>query len=243
MNVKMSDPYDTEKLYPVLEREAQPPPTPLIANGHEYRLRSCSKILENMEKDAKHYGSTLKKYTRSRNTFSHLSGVTAGASVVLSASGLGTGMTGIGIPIGASLGALGGICGMLSLFFGLTSKKMSKKVSKHVDNVARAKATINSINSVVSKAMRDGVISDEEYKIVTNIDNVYNNRMASIRRSTNAEDLKKTSGKGRCRNLRVFTTKKNTNRTPTRCTRTVTLSSEKSNGSKSFVIRFHKESW
>ena len=194
----MSDPYNTETLYPLLEMVKEPPsrpPTPLTDTGHEYRLRSCRKILENMERDAKHYGSTLKKYTRSRNTFSHLSGLTAGASVVLSASGLGTGMTGIGIPIGASLGALGGICGMLSLFFGLTSKKMSKKVSKHVDNVARAKATINSINTVVSKAMRDGVITDVEYKIVTNIDNVYNNRMASIRRSTNAEDLKKIQEK------------------------------------------------
>ena len=195
----MSDPYNTEKLYPVLEtvKEPQPalpltpPPTPLIGSGHEYRLRSCQKIVENMEGDAKHYGSTLKKYTRSRNIFSHLSGFTAGASVVLSASGLGTGMTGIGIPIGASLGALGGLCGMLSLGFGLASKNMSKKVAKHVDNVARAKATINSINSVVSKAMIDGVISDVEYKIVTNIDNVYNKRMASNRRSTNAEDLKK----------------------------------------------------
>ena len=64
-----------------------------------------------------------------------------------------------------------------------------------MDNVARAKATINSINTVVSKAMRDGMISDTEYKIVTNIDNVYNNRLASIRRSTNAEDLKKIQEK------------------------------------------------
>ena len=191
----MSDPYNTEKLYPLLEKEAQPPPTPLIGSGHEYRLRSCSKILENMERDVKHYGSTLKKYTRSRNTFSHLCGATAAASVVLSASGFGTGLTGVGIPVGASLGALGGLCGILSMMFAMTSKKMSKKVAKHVDNVARAKATINSINSVVSKAMRDGVISDEEYKIVTNIDNVYNNRMASIRRSTNAEDLKKIQEK------------------------------------------------
>ena len=193
----MSDPYNTEKLYPVLDAppslgEAR---TPLIGGGHEYRLRSCQKILENIEGDAKHYSSTLKKYTCSRNIFSHLCGVTTGASVVLSASGLGTGMTGIGIPIGASLGALGGICGMLGLGFGLASKNMSKKVAKHVDNVARAKATIGAINTVVSKAMRDGVISDEEYKIVTNIDNVYNKRMASNRRSTNAEDLKKMRGK------------------------------------------------
>ena len=192
----MSDPYNTEKIYPVLEERvvstfSSPPPSPLVGSGHEYRLRSCQKILENMENDAKHYSSTLKKYTRSRNIFSHLCGVSTGASVVLSASGLGTGMTVVGIPVAVALGSLGGICGMLGLGFGLASKNMSKKVGKHVDNVARAKATIGAINSVVSKALRDGVISDVEYKIVTNIDNVYNKRMASMRRSAGVEDLKK----------------------------------------------------
>ena len=183
----MSDPYNTEKLYPVLET----PPTPLIVSGHEYRLGSCQKILENIEADAKNYSSTLKKYTRSRNIFSHLCGATTGASVVFSASGVGTGVTVVGIPIAIALGALGGFCAMLGLGFGLASKNMSKKVGKHVDNVARAKATIGAINAVVSKAMRDGVISDAEYKIVTNIDNVYNKRMASMRRSAGVEDLKK----------------------------------------------------
>ena len=187
----MSDPYNTEKLYPVLET----PPTPNEWSGHEYRLRSCQKILENIEADAKHYSSTLKKYTRSRNIFSHLCGVTTGASVVLSASGVGTGVTVVGIPIAIALGALGGFCAMLGLGFGLASKNMSKKVGKHVDNVARAKATIGAINAAVSKAMRDGVISDVEYKIVTNIDNVYNKRIATNRRSVNDEDLKKMRDK------------------------------------------------
>ena len=72
---------------------------------------------------------------------------------------------------------------------------MSKKVGKHVDNVARAKATIGAINAAVSKAMRDGEISDVEYKIVTNIDNVYNKRTASNRRSMNEQDLKKMRDK------------------------------------------------
>ena len=189
----MSDPYNTEKIYPVLET----PPTPLPRNGHVeerghmYRLRSCQKILENIEADATRYSSTLKKYTRSRNIFSHLCGVTTGASVVLSASGVGTGVTVIGIPIAIALGALGGFCAMLGLGFGLASKSMSKKVGKHVDNVARAKATIGAINAAISKALRDGEISDVEFKIVTNIDNVYNKRIATNRRSVNEQDLKK----------------------------------------------------
>ena len=183
----MSDPYNTEKLYPVLET----PPTPLVGNGHEYRQRSCQKILENIEADAKHYSSTLKKYTRSRNIFSHLSGVTTGASFVLSTSVGVTIVTVVGIPIAIVLGSLAGFCATLGLGFGFASRKMSKKVSKHVENVARAKSTIESINAAVSKAMRDGVISDVEYKIVTNIDNAYNKRIASNRRSVNEQDLKK----------------------------------------------------
>ena len=183
----MSDPYNTEKIYPKLEA----PPPPLVGNGHEYRQRSCQKILENIEADVKRYSSTLKKYTRSRNIFSHLCGVTTGASVVLSASGVGTGVTVVGIPIAIALGALGGFCAMLGLGFSLASKNMSKKVGKHVVNVARARATIGAINAAVSKAMRDGQISDVEYKIVTNIDNVYNKRIASNRRSVNERDLKK----------------------------------------------------
>ena len=193
----MSDPYNTEKLYPILEESkvaSSPPPTPSstpIDAGHEYRLESCKKIKLVIEQDVRRYSSTLKKYTRSRNIFSHLCGVTTGASVVLSASGIGTGMTVVGIPIGISLGALGGFCGMLGLFFGLASKNMSKKVGKHVDNVARAKATINSIDCAISKALRDKVISDEEFRIVTNIDNKYHGRIATNRRSVNSEDLKK----------------------------------------------------
>ena len=183
----MSDPYNTEKLYPIIEERASSSPS----TGHEYRLKSCKEMREIIEADVRRYSSTLKKYTRSRNIFSHLCGVTTGASVVLSASGVGTGMTGIGIPIGASLGALGGICGMLGLGFGLASKSMSKKVGKHVDNVARAKATINAINCAISKALRDNVISDEEFRIVTSIDNKYHNRIASNRRSANSQDLKK----------------------------------------------------
>ena len=187
----MSDPYNTDKLYPVLEKTVSTLPTPLIVGGHDYRMRTCKEIKEIIEADVRRYSSTLKKYTRSRNIFSHLCGVTTGASVVLSASGIGTGITVVGIPIGIALGSLGGFCGMLGLAFGLASKSMSKKVGKHVDNVARAKATIIAIDCTISKALRDGVISDEEFRIVSNIGNKYHNRIASNRRSVNSEDLKK----------------------------------------------------
>ena len=215
----MSDPYNTEKLYPVLETPSAPPPSPQ-QSGHDYRMRSCKEIKEIIEADVRRYSSTLKKYTRSRNIFSHLCGVTTGASVVLSASGIGTGITVVGIPIGIALGSLGGFCGMLGLAFGLASKSMSKKVGKHVDNVARAKATIIAIDCTISKALRDGVINDEEFRIVSNIDNKYHNRIASNRRSVNSEDLKKNARASRRRNEgrveRIFHEKERSHSTTSR---------------------------
>ena len=133
----MSDPYNTGNIYPQLEPQQQD------LEGHSYRLKSCRKILENIQTEAAHYKSTRKKYNRSRNFFVQVGAATGFLSVVLSASGIGTGLTGVGLPVGASLGALGGLFGIISVGCGLTIKRLSKKVSKHEENVTLAKSSIN----------------------------------------------------------------------------------------------------
>ena len=69
----MSDPYNTEKLYPILEESkvspTAPPPSP--QGGHEYRLESCKKIKLVIEQDVRRYSSTLKS-TLVVETFSHI---------------------------------------------------------------------------------------------------------------------------------------------------------------------------
>ena len=121
----MSDPYNTENIYPQLPFQQQVEEIqPLVQDleGHAYRLRSCRKILKNIEEEAAHYKSTRKKYNRSRNFFVQVGAATGFLSVVLSASGIGTGLTGVGLPVEVSLGALGGLCGIISVGCGLTIK-------------------------------------------------------------------------------------------------------------------------
>ena len=194
----MSDPYNTERVYnteestsrtyPQLPTQQQVVEDP---DGHAYRLKSCQKILKNMQEEATHYKSTRKKYNRSRNFFIQVGAATGFLSVVLSAGGIGTGLTGVGLPVGASLGAIGGLCGMISIGCGLTIKKLTKKVSKHEENVTMAKSSINTIRSIISKALTDGKIDEKEYKLVINIDNIYNDRKLSLRRKAESIDLKK----------------------------------------------------
>ena len=183
----MSDPYNTENMYPQLPsiQEEQD------LDGNAYRLKSCRKILENIQTEATHYKSTRKKYTRSRNFFIRVGAATAFLSVVLSASGIGTGLTGVGLPLGISLGAIGGLCGVISVGCGMTIKSLSKKVSKHEENVTRAKSSINAIRGILSKALADGKIDDKEFALVINEDNIYNNRKLSLRRKAESVDLQK----------------------------------------------------
>ena len=87
-------------------------------------------------------------------------------SVILSASGLGTSLTGFGAIVGVPLGVVGGVFGGLSVGFGYASKRLSGKVSKHEQTAAIAKSKLNTINDLVSKALKDNVISDQEFSII-----------------------------------------------------------------------------
>ena len=44
---------------------------------------------------------------------------------------MGTALSGVGLPAGASLGAIGLICGILSVLTGAVAKKISHKINKH----------------------------------------------------------------------------------------------------------------
>ena len=59
-----------------------------------------------------------------------------------------------------------GVFGGLSIGFGYASKRLSGKVSKHEQTVAIAKTKLNTINDLVSKALKDNVISDQEFSII-----------------------------------------------------------------------------
>ena len=117
--------------------------------------------------------------------------VSAGTlSFISSASGVGTALSGIGVPAGASLGAIGLICGILSVLTGTMAKKVSYKVNKHEQTVAICVAKVNSIKDRISKALNDNKISDEEFHIISELDK-YNEMKRDIR-NNNRKDFEKT---------------------------------------------------
>ena len=100
-----------EHIYPTLPKDG---------DGETFRLQQTCDALQKLENEAKHYEAVHKKYKR--YLLSKVSVSTGTLSFISSASGVGTAL-GVGLPAGASLGAIGLICGILSVFTGAVAKK------------------------------------------------------------------------------------------------------------------------
>ena len=162
------------KIYPELSKE---PPK----DGNAFRLQQSCRVLENLEKEAKHYASVRKKYKRCYNLLSRTSTLSGTLSFCLSGSGVGTAFSGVGLPLAASLGGLGLICGVLSVITGEAGKNVSRKVTKHEKTVSVCESKINSLKDRISKALADDRISDEEFENILAEMSKYNEMKKDIR--------------------------------------------------------------
>ena len=195
------------KIYPELLSKEPP------KDGNAFRLQESCRVLENLEKEAKHYASVRKKYKRCYNLLSRTSTLSGTLSFCLSGSGVGTAFSGVGLPLAASLGGLGLICGVVSVITGEAGKKVSRKVTKHEKTVSVCESKINSLKDRISKALADDRISDEEFENIlaemskyhelkkdirvgfkkNKVKKTVDGEVSQLRREIHAEILKKTS--------------------------------------------------
>ena len=173
------------EIYPELPKE---PPK----DGNAFRLQQSCRVLENLEKEAKHYASVRKKYKRCYNLLSRTSTLSGTLSFCLSGSGVGTAFSGVGLPVAASLGGLGLICGVLSVITGEAGKNVSRKVTKHEKTVSVCESKINSLKDRISKALADDRISNEEFENILAEMSKYHELKKDIRVGFKKNKVKKT---------------------------------------------------
>ena len=159
-------------------------------SGDNFRLQKTYDALGSLEKEVKHYENVRKKYKRTQNMFSKVSVGTGLFSVILGSSGLGTSLTGFGLVVGVPLGSLAGVFGLTSVGCAAVSKRLSQKVSKHDQTVAVARAKVNSIRDLVSKALKDNRISDEEFSLILSEVDKFETLKLQIRQKSRKEDEK-----------------------------------------------------
>ena len=166
-----------------------------LKDGKTFRLQQSCRVLENLEKEAKHYASVRKKYKRCYNFLSRISTSTGTLSFCLSGSGVGTAFSGVGLPLAASLGGLGLICGVVSVITAASAKKVSRRVTKHEKTVSVCESKINSLKDRISKALADDNISDEEFNIILAEMDKYHEMKKNIRvkvkKTADAVELKR----------------------------------------------------
>ena len=171
------------EIYPELPKE---PPS-------AFCLQESCRVLENLEKEAKHYASVRKNYKRCYNLLSRTSALSGTLSFYLSGSGVGTAFSGAGLPLAASLGGLGLICGVLSVITGEPGKKVSRKVTKHEKTVSICESKINSLKDRISKALADDRISNEEFENILAEMEKYHELKKDIRVGFKKNKVKKTA--------------------------------------------------
>ena len=99
---------------------------------------------------------------------------------------------GLALPLAASLGGLGLICGVLSVITGEAGKNVSRKVTKHEKTVSVCESKINSLKDRISKALADDRISDEEFENILAEMSKYHELKKDIRVGFKKNKVKKT---------------------------------------------------
>lgn len=136
-------------LYPDLSNE----------DGQNYRLHKISEIEQKLinEKDTRR--TLCKKYKRAINITDGIDSALISSSVVMAG-------VGIAFPFMLPLGIAAIVSGGLGVFVKLIRRRLQSKAKKHnaVETIAESK--LNSITDLISKALSDGQISDNEFKMV-----------------------------------------------------------------------------
>ena len=113
-------------------------------------------------------------------------------SCVLAAGGLGASLSGVGIIASVPLGVVSGVFVFTSIACQHISKNLSKKAVKHQNTITLARSKINTIEDLVSKALRDNKISDEQFSLIIeelkNFEKLKAEIRAKAQKNMNGED-------------------------------------------------------
>ncbi|GFR88942.1 hypothetical protein ElyMa_002530500 [Elysia marginata] len=151
-----------------------------VTPDQNFRLQEVARLKKHIEDDRDYRAHVYKKYQRVVGTADFISTALITISMGLNTAGCGLLTTVVDTPIiiGLECVALG--CGALSLASSFISRKLSVKAKKHDEIRVLADCKLNSIAGLVSAALVDGQISDEEFLTVIDEANKYAQMKAEV---------------------------------------------------------------
>ena len=144
------------QLYPSLHSEAN-------EVGAEFRLKKICDCQKQLEDEISHYKKVSKKYKRAKSIASKITSVSVFLTTLLASSSIATSLSGIGIAVGVPLSLTALITTLISSASMAGSQNFENKVRKHEKTISLAESSLLSMSRLISKALKDGFISDGEF--------------------------------------------------------------------------------
>lgn len=156
-------------------------------NGMTFRLTQISDIRSFLESEKDTRSRLRRRYKSIYNTFYYISTASGVIAVGAGTAGMTVLGTGIGAPITLPLGIVSIAMGVASVGASALCKLLLKKVEKHerIKNLAAAKSS--SVNGLVSDALKDNTISNEEFQLILAERESYREHKNQIRRRVRTE--------------------------------------------------------
>ena len=169
-------------LYP--ELPAGPAETQSVNNtppDQYFRLQEISRLRKHLEDEKDKRSQLYKKYRRGINAVDAADTALISASMGMGIGGVGLLTTVIAAPVvlGLEIAALG--CGLLGVAGKFIGRRLSVKAKKHDEVRVLAESKLNTIADHVSRALTDGQISDEEFRLIIDEAQKYTQMKAEIR--------------------------------------------------------------
>lgn len=161
----------------------------------EFRLREISNIKNNLEKERDERTLFYKKYKRGVNIATAADTTLTTLSIALGASGVGLLLSVAAAPVAIGIEVGAGLLGVVGLTCKFIHKKLMSQAMKHNEIRVLAESKLNTINDLISKALEDDKISDEEFSLILAEVEKFNAMKTDIKSKHKTQLLKKPSKK------------------------------------------------
>ena len=147
----------------------------------DFRMKKINEISATLHSEIDHYRAVAKKYKRTKKFVNWGAGGSSVLSFVFSSASFGSAVSVIGLPATIPLGGVAGGFALVSSGLIVASKKIDSKIKKHQEIVTLAIAKRDKVDRLLSKAMRDNRVSDDEFQLIMDEHSQYNVLKGAVR--------------------------------------------------------------
>ena len=178
-------------LYPELPEATKP--SGATDQGVQFRLNKISEIRDFLENEVDQRDKLRRKYKTLWNVCYNTAQVSGLVALGSGGGAVGTMATGVGAVASIPLGGVAIIGSVLSGVCVALGKATMKKVEKHESVKRTAESSLNTVNDLVSRALDDGIVSNEDFHHILREMKNYRGHKAGIKHRTRANLIELTT--------------------------------------------------